>query len=119
MKVIVDGNNLLGAKGWLAGPGRPVEDFLQRLEVAAARRDWEVVVFFDGPARYLPRESGFLTVRYAAGSPADTRIEKLVYDAADRSGIVVVTQDRTLGDMVLGFGGRVWPVARLEQEMAV
>ena len=118
LTVIVDGNNLLGAlqlsrRGNLS----QAEQFLQRLELAAARKDWQVTVIFDGPERFLPRESGLLVVRYARGKTADTMIERLVYQQPDRMRVVVVTLDRAEANLVLGLGAFVWPPQRLLEEL--
>jgi predicted RNA-binding protein with PIN domain len=119
MKLIVDGDNTLRmlrlVRGNDSGPG---EQFLQRLELAAAAKDWEVTVVFDGPERFLRRESGPLMVRYAPPpQTADTLIERLVYKATDRAQVVVVTHDRAEADLVLGLGARVWSADRLLEEM--
>lgn len=92
-----------------------------------------MTVVFDGPERFFPRQSGLLIVRYAAEEPsgaasdsrshatpgktADTMIERLAYEIPDRSHITVVTQDRALGDFILGLGGQVWKPQRLLEEM--
>ena len=115
LTVIVDGNNVMQAIGLRSIP--QVEEFLIRLEMAAVQRDWEVTVIFDGPQRYLPRESGPLVVRYAQGKTADSLIERMVYQAADRTAVMVVTQDRTEADLVRGFGARVWSASQLQQEL--
>lgn len=94
-----------------------VEEFLQRLEMAAAVKDWEVVVFFDGPERYLRREAGLLTVRYAVGRSADSLIERMIYQSRDRVQVVVVTQDRAEANLVQGFGAQVWSPQRLVEEL--
>ena len=115
LKVMVDGNNVLQALGIM----RPeqAEAFLIRLELAAAHRDWEVTVVFDGPERFLPRETGLLVVRYAKGSQADTLIERMAYQAADRKQVVVVTQDHAEADLVRGLGASVWTASRLQEEL--
>ncbi len=116
--LLVDGNNLFGA---LIRSDREdlaqEEQFLQRLEMAAVSKDWEVTVVFDGPERFLPRESGPLVVRYAKGRTADTLIEQAVYQATDRARVVVVTQDRAEANLALGLGARVWNPDRLLEEL--
>ena len=119
LTVILDGNNVLQAMGLhrhhdAAG----AEEFFQRLEMAAVSKDWEVIAVFDGPERFLPRETGPLVIRHAKpGTTADTLIERLVYQAADRTQIVVVTRDRAESNLVLGLGARVWNAERLVEEM--
>jgi predicted RNA-binding protein with PIN domain len=115
LTVIVDGNNVLPALKIHRLP--EAEQFLQKMELAAVSKDWEVVVIFDGTPRYLPRETGPLTVIYAVGKPADVLIERRVYQAADRAQVVVVTQDRAVGQLVAGFGARVWSAQRLVEEL--
>lgn len=119
MKMIVDGDNTLRALRLIRGGDLSAgEAFLQRLEMAAVGKDWEVIVVFDGPERFLRRESGPLVVRYAPPKQtADTVIERLVYESSDRTQVVVVTQDRAVGDLILGFGARVWNADRLLEEM--
>ena len=118
MTVIVDGNNLFQALHLDQHRNlAPAEKFIQKLELAAASFDWEVTVIFDGPQRFLPRESGLLVVRYAVGKTADTLIEQMVYQTPDRTQVVVVTQDRAEADLVLGLGARVWNANRLMEEM--
>lgn len=117
MIVLVDGDNVVRALKLVRGADTsPIEEFLQKLELAAAQRDWEVIVVFDGPERFLPRERGFLTVRYATGKTADTMIERLVYQSEDKASVVVVTQDNAEANLVLGFGARVWNAERLMEE---
>jgi predicted RNA-binding protein with PIN domain len=115
LTVIVDGNNVLIALG-IRRPEQ-AEQFLQKLEMAAVTKDWEAVVVFDGPERYLPRESGPLIVRYMKGKTADSLIERMACQAADRAQVAVVTQDRAEGDLVRGFGGQVWSPRRLMEEL--
>lgn len=115
MTILVDGNNVLPALGLLQPP--QAEQFLQQLERMAAEKDWDVVVVFDGPERFLPREQGILKVCYGKGRTADALIERTVYEAPDRSQVVVVTQDRAEADLVLGLGSRVWSPGRLKEEM--
>ena len=115
MILIVDGNNVMRALGITAPPAE--EEFLLRLETAAAGKDWEVTVFFDGPERYLRREAGLLTVRYAVGKSADSQIERMVHEQKDRKGVVVVTHDRAEGNLILGMGAFVWSPQRLAEEM--
>lgn len=115
MKILVDGDNVTRALEIVRPP--QVEEFLQRLELAATEKDWEVVVFFDGPQRFLPREEGILTVRYAVGRSADSLIERAVYQTENRSEVVVVTHDRAEGNLVLGLGARVWNARRLQEEL--
>jgi predicted RNA-binding protein with PIN domain len=118
MRIIVDGNNLLGALGLLSGPDAEVEEFLQKLEMAAVQLDWEVDVIFDGSERYLPRESGPLVVKYAQGKSADSRIERMVFQSKDRKKVAVVTRDHAVSDCVRGMGAWVWSPERLKEEMS-
>lgn len=115
LTLIVDGDNVVRALGVTAAPA--VEEFLQRLEMATVTKDWEVIVFFDGPERYLPREAGPLTVRYAKGRSADSMIERMVHEHPDRRQVAVVTHDRAEGNLILGLGAFVWSPQRLAEEM--
>ena len=117
--LIVDGNNLFSHLHLdVGGNLTAAEGFLQQLELAAVSRDWEVTVVFDGPARFLPRETGPLVIQYApSGKTADTVIERLVYQVPDRTHVVVVTQDRAEANLVFGLGARVWAVRRLLEEV--
>ena len=117
MMLLVDGDNVLRVLGILS----PVEgeQFLQRLERVAAEKDWDVFVVFDGPERFLRREEGILKVCYGKGRTADALIERMTYDASDRSQVVVVTQDRAEANLVLGLGGQVWSARRLMEEIGV
>ena len=119
LTIIVDGDNALRALQLIRGPDLTLaEQFLQRLESAAAFKDWEVIAVFDGPSRFLLRSTGPLVVRYAPpGQTADTVIERMVYEAPDRAQVVVVTQDRAEADLVLGLGAQVWSAARLAEEL--
>ena len=119
MTILIDGDNTFRALNLIRGSElAPVEQFLQQLESAAVSKDWEVVVVCDGPERYFPRESGPLVVRYAPPKQtADTFIERLVYQASDRSAVVVVTRDRAEENLVLGFGARVWTPQRMLEEI--
>ena len=115
LTVIVDGNNVTRALG-ITAP-QAVEEFLLRLEMAAVTKDWEVTLFFDGPERHQPRETGPLVVRYAKGKSADSMIERMVHEQEDRKRVVVVTHDRAEGNLVLGMGAFVWSPQRLVEEM--
>ena len=118
MILIVDGDNVFRAMGLIRGKDlSAVEHVLQKLERMAAERDWEVTVVFDGPARFLPRESGPLVVRSGKGQSADTLIERMVYQEKDRAEVVVVTQDRAEANLVLGMGARVWKPQRLQETL--
>jgi len=119
MILIVDGNNLFNLLHLDVGIHlAKAEGFLQQLELAAVSRDWEVTVVFDGPARFLPRETGPLIIQYPPrGKTADTLIERIVYQISDRTQVVVVTQDRAEADLILGLGARVWSASRLLEEM--
>lgn len=119
LKVILDGENVMRALGLVRGADLTLaEEFLQKLEMAAAVNDWEVTVIFDGPHRYLPRETGLMVVRYAPpGTTADTVIEAMVYQVQERSGVVVVTRDHAEENLVLGLGARVWSPKRLSEEL--
>ena len=116
--LIIDGDNVFRALGLVQGADtRAAEQFLQKLESAAACRDWRVIVVFDGPERYFPRETGLLVVRYAPGQSADTVIERIVFQEPDRSQVVVVTRDRAEENLVLGLGARVWEPRQLLDEL--
>ncbi len=117
--MILDGDNVLRVLKLFSGKEvHRAEGFLQRLEHLAVSSDWEIVVIFDGPKMLLPRETGPLVIRYAPrAKTADTVIERLVYEAPDRSEMVVVTQDRAQADLILGLGGRVWSAQRLMEEL--
>ena len=115
MTVIVDGNNVMIALG-IRRP-EAIEEFLQKLEMAAVNKDWQAVAVFDGPERYLPRESGPLVVHYMQGKTADSLIERMAAQAPERAQVAVVTQDRIEGDLVRGFGGQVWSPQRLMEEL--
>jgi len=122
MELMVDGDNVLRALGIVPARGvsfskEAVEQFLNRLETVAARRAWEVVVVFDGPERFMPRETGHLVIHYSGKEDADHLIERMVYQRADRSSCVVVTQDQAQARLVLGLGARVWTPRRLIEEL--
>ena len=115
LTILVDGNNVLPTLG-LRQPDA-VEQFLQKLELVAAQKDWQAIVVFDGPQRYLPREFGPLVVRYIQGKTADSLIERMVFQMPDRSQTAVVTQDRAEADLVRGLGASVWSAQRLVEEL--
>jgi len=119
MQVIVDGNNVFRALRLdSAGGTADSETFLQQLELAAVERDWEITVIFDGRERYLPRETGPLTVCYSGSKQtADSLIERMAYQAQERSEVIVVTQDRAVGDLIVGLGAFVWSPARLRETL--
>ena len=78
-----------------------------------------VTVVFDGPQRFLPREKGLLVVLYSRPKQAaDAVIERLVYQASDRTQMVVVTRDRAEADLVRGLGARVWDAQRLLEALS-
>ncbi len=120
LTVIIDGNNVLETLHLGRGASlEAAESFMQRLETAAVKKDWEIMMVFDGRPRFLPRETGPLIVQYAPPrQTADALIERMVYQAQDRSICAVVTRDRAQADLVLGLGGRVWSPKHLLEELS-
>lgn len=118
-QIIIDGYNVLRQLNLVRGNDlAAAEAFLQKLETAAAKLGWEVTAIFDGTERFFPRNSGPLVVQYSGPQQtADSRIERMVYEAAQRSSIVVVTRDRAISDLILGLGALAWSPERLVQEM--
>lgn len=108
--VIVDGNNVMGARadGWWrdrSGAARRLVDELGSLVAAGAR----VTVVFDGVGSdAMPEgEHGGVIVFYAGRSgrdAADDRIVELVEAEPDPDAITVVTSDRRLRSRVETLG---------------
>ncbi len=102
--LIVDGNNVIGARpdGWWRDRPGAVRRLLARLQ----RLDEPVVLVLDVPQADLPEgEHGTVTVRYATRrgpDAADDRIRELVV-----AGATVVTSDRALRDDVEAAGATV------------
>jgi len=118
--LIVDGYNILYA--WAAGRGRgrgaapdaialARQTLLRDLETAAAARDIHCTIVFDGAPieDLLHASSSLITVLFAGPrDTADTVIERLVCQRAERCGVVVVTDDRMEGNLITGWGAHCW-----------
>jgi predicted RNA-binding protein with PIN domain len=124
--VIVDGYNVLYA--WARRPGAPPmpvarEALLRDLELAAATRGVHSTVVFDGrPIEDIAHaSSAHLDVLFAGPhSSADAVIERLVCQSRTQGTVplfrwIVVTDDRLLGNLAVGWGACCWSTARLAQ----
>lgn len=104
MPYLIDGNNLLGLRSEirLKDPGARSR-LLQRLAAFSRARRTKVIVVFDGEPEPGTGGSevhlGEMRVLYAGRkTDADTLILRLLEEAADPAGFVLVTSDRALGD---------------------
>ncbi len=115
--LIVDGNNVLHT--WGQGQSLAVarQTLLRDLELAAALRGGHCTVVFDGaPIEDVTHaSSAHLTVLFGGRASADTVIERLVCQRKERCGVVVVTNDRMLGNLAFGWGAHTWSAAMLQQ----
>jgi len=109
LTLVVDGNNVMGARadGWWRDRPAAARRLLARVQCYASRVDHPVVVVFDVPQADLPEgDHGGVAVRYArrpGRDAADDRImEELKSDrvtegsAARRGRVELVTSDREL-----------------------
>lgn len=127
-RVLVDGNNLLGAMA-RGGSRQPPAALIGRLR-AAIPIETTIELVFDGPADRGTRGERIargLTVRYGGRFSADTVLVTLVEEAsggdplaADR--LLVVSDDRELRAALRRRGARTagaaWLIGRLERQRA-
>ncbi|HXQ95326.1 MAG TPA: hypothetical protein VN800_00240 [Candidatus Acidoferrales bacterium] len=119
--LLVDGNNLLHAVAGDAGPAS-LRGLLPRL-VAAVPPDVDALLILDGtpdpgaPSRMRIRRG--LAIRHAGRVSADAVIVQLVEAKPfeDRAGVLVVTNDLALTELVRHTGGRARPVRWLEERL--
>ncbi|MBI4226803.1 MAG: NYN domain-containing protein [Candidatus Omnitrophica bacterium] len=134
--LIVDGYNVLHA--WRNRPGAQQKGLsqarltlLRDLELAAATRGVHCTVVFDGqPIEDVAHaSSAHLEVVFAGPrQSADAVIERLVCRSQQKglspcgtgpfAGAIVVTDDRLLGTLAIGWGARCWSTTRLAQWLA-
>ncbi len=122
--LIVDGYNVLYA--WARRPGTPPipvarQTLLRDLELAAATRGIRCTVVFDGqPIEDITHaSSAHLEVLFAGPrQSADTVIERLVCRSQKQGAVpgaqtIVATDDRVLGNLIVGWGAHGWSTAML------
>src|SRR5262249_42762057 len=112
MAYIVDGNNVMGqTPGWHRDKTKARRALLDKLAAFARIKKARITVVFDGrPDRGLPEASAFRGVKILFAEPggdADARIAKIVEATPDRSGLTVVTSDRSLQFRVRSRGASV------------
>lgn len=107
MRVVVDGNNVMGTTpdGWWRDRPAAVRRLLGRLQrFAAANPDRPVILVLDVPQADLPEgDHGGVTIRYATRrgrNAGDDRILELLEAGDD-----VVTSDRALAEAVVETEG--------------
>jgi len=116
LTLVVDGNNVMGARadGWWRDRPAAARRLLARVQCYAARVDHPVVVVFDVPQADLPEgEHGGVAVRYARRPGRDAADDRIVADLeeAGPGRVELVTSDRELarraraqGAVVTGAG---------------
>jgi len=115
LTLVVDGNNVMGARpdGWWRDRPAAARRLLARVQCFAAHVDHPVVVVFDVPQADLPEgEHGGVAVRYARRPGRDAADDRIISDlAAEEGRIELVTSDRDLarrarerGAVVTGAG---------------
>lgn len=128
--LIVDGYNVLYA--WARRPSASRspgpdaialarETLLRGLETAAAQHGIHCTVVFDGqPIEDVAHaSSAHLEVLFAGPrQSADTVIERIVCQKKERGGLVVVTDDRLMGNLVVGWGAHGWSTTQLARWLA-
>jgi hypothetical protein len=125
-RVLVDGNNLLHAIRRSSAPG-PAAALVARIR-AAIPLPAQIELIFDGPAERNLRGERIakdLTVRHSGGRSADELIVASVDAARAATGpaatasILVVTDDRAVGEAVRRLGARTagapWLIRRLDR----
>jgi predicted RNA-binding protein with PIN domain len=122
MAYIVDGNNVMGQTvGWHRDKSGARRRLLEQLAEFARLKKARVTVVFDGsPDRDLPDAAGFRGVKVLfaeRNSDADTRIKRLVENAADKRGLTVVTSDRQLAFAVRACGAAVVRSGEFRKQM--
>ena len=90
--------------------------FLSLMSMIPALSSYEVCVIFDGVSSPEKEwNSSLMEVLFSGPKKtADTLIEERVYKEAHRERVVVVTDDRAVSNMILGWGARVWSVSTFD-----
>jgi predicted RNA-binding protein with PIN domain len=109
LTLVVDGNNVMGARadGWWRDRPAAARRLLARVQCYAARVDHPVVVVFDVPQADLPEgDHDGVAVRYARRPGRDAADDRIMEDlesdrvtedlAAGRGRVELVTSDREL-----------------------
>lgn len=112
MPLLIDGHNLIGQiKDLSLSDPDDEEQLLERLAVYQRRRHSPITVVFDpgshgGPAASV-EHSGIHVLYARSGQKADDVICRLVRQARDRQGCVVVSSDRAIQAEVRRLGATV------------
>jgi predicted RNA-binding protein with PIN domain len=113
-ELVVDGNNVIGARpdGWWRDRSGAARRLLSRLQELARTGDEGVTLVLDGrPLRDVPEgmHDGVqvLYARRGGADAADDRIFEYVGTHLDPAGVTVVTSDRGLRSRVGELGARV------------
>ena len=116
LTLVVDGNNVMGARadGWWRDRPAAARRLLARVQCYAARVDHPVVVVFDVPQADLPEgEHDGVAVRYGRRPGRDAADDRIVADLEDagEGRVELITSDRELarraraqGAVVTGAG---------------
>ncbi len=108
MPYFFDGNNIIGLSAERArSDPQTRRAFLELLSRWSSSRAGRFIVFFDGdaPNRSMPPRG--VRVRYSAPLPSDDAILREIEGSCLPSGIIVVTNDRSLGSRCRGAGTKV------------
>ncbi len=125
MALLIDGHNLIGQLPdlSLADPDDE-EQLVARLAAYQRRHRTSITVVFDpgphggGPGAYERRTPGIRVLYAPPGLRADDIICRLVRQARDRKGIVVVSSDRAVQDEARYLGAAVLSAQEFARQMA-
>lgn len=123
--IIIDGNNLIHCEPrWsgLQGTSFPTAraQLVHRIASLAGNACDRLIIIFDGtiPGRDQALSTPKVDVQYmAANDSADRRIEGLIREAPSAAEVIVVTNDRTLRNVVFGLGAQTLSCGEFVLEM--
>ncbi len=125
MPILIDGHNLIGQmKDISLTDPDDEEQLLERLAVYQRRRRSQITVVFDAgshggaPGRHELHASGIRVLYARPGQRADDILCRLVRQASDRRGCLVVTSDRAVAAEVRHLGGSIISSQDFARELA-
>lgn len=97
--LLIDGYNVLFARGVMKDVARAREGLVARIDAWCGRSGRKARIFFDSREGPLRGRRNLVEILYvAAGDTADAAIGRLVAGTADRTAYRVVTSDREIAD---------------------
>ena len=109
---LIDGYNLLHALQERTSRKTPLsrEQLLSRIAEFASSKKLSTLIILDGVgdnAEFKAYRTEHLDVVYSQKAPADSYIEKYLFEHRQERSLVVVTDDRAISNLARGGGARV------------